>query len=180
MFDWRAFNNDAFTGFVDSSLSWLAHPEHSLLLQTILQETGNPAEALQNLFFRFYQMIFYDMLPYYTAEQSFELANAKQVFIPTRWTGLLIILSVLVVHLALMLVVVWLFAMSTAVSTLGNAWQAVTQIMSSETTPVLQAVSNNNMTDADVREWAKSTGYDERCYGLSGSVSNGESGIWRR
>ncbi|CAG7558110.1 unnamed protein product [Fusarium equiseti] len=175
-----AFNNDAFTGFVDSSLGWLAHPEHSLLLQKVLQETGNPAEALQNLFFRFYQMIFYDMLPYYTAEQLFELANAKQVFIPIRWTGLVIILSVLVVHLALMLVVVWLFAISTGISTLGNAWQAVTQIVSSETTPVLQAVSNNSMSDCDVKEWAKSTAYDERSYGLSGAVSNGESGMWRR
>jgi len=175
-----AFNNDAFRGYVDSSIAWLAHPEHSLLVQTILQETGNPAEALENLFFRFYQMIFHDMLPYYTAEQSFELANAKQVFSPTRWTSLIIVLSASVVHLALMLTVVWLFAMSTGISTLGNAWQAVTQIVSSETTPVLQAVSNNSMSDCNVKEWAKSTAYDERSYGLSGAVGNGESGVWRR
>ncbi|KAJ4112139.1 hypothetical protein NW768_011718 [Fusarium equiseti] len=175
-----AFNNDAYMGYTDSSIAWLAHPEHSLLVQTVLQETGNPAEALKNLFSRFYQMIFYDMLPYFTAEQSFELAKAREVFSPTRWTSLIIVLSVLVIHLALMLVVVWLFAMSTRVSTLGNAWQAVSQIMSSDTTPVLQAVSNNSMSDGEVKEWAKSTAYDERNYGLSGSVSNGGSGIWRR
>jgi hypothetical protein len=175
-----AFNNDAFQGDVNSSIAWLAHPEHSLLVQTILQETGDPAEALKNLFFRFYQMIFYDMLPYYTAEQSFKLANARQVYNPTRWTSLIIVLSALVVHLALMLTVVWLFARSTGISTLGNAWQAVTEIVSSETTPVLQAVSNNSMSDCDVKEWAKSTAYDERSYGLSGAVGNGESGMWRR
>ncbi|WZH42179.1 uncharacterized protein QYS62_003169 [Fusarium acuminatum] len=174
------FNNDAFTGSVDSSLVWSAHPEHSLLVQTVLQQTGNPAEALQNLFFRFYQMIFYDMLPYYTAQQRFELAKAKQVLNPTQWTGLIIILSVVAVHLALTLMVIWLFATYTGLSMLGNAWQAVSQSISPDTITVVQAVSNDGMRDKDVQKWTKSTVYNERTYGLSVSVSNGGSRMRER
>jgi len=174
------FNNDVLEGYVDARLAWPAHPEHSNLVQAILHQTSNPAEAIQGLFFRLYQMIFFDLLPLYTKDQPTVLVSAKQALIPTQCTGLIIILSVVVVHLILVLIVNIAFAMSTGLSMLGNSWQAVCQTLSPKTTFVVQAVSDKSMRDNDVHNWTKSTVYGKQTYGLSTSIDNDGSRMWKR
>ncbi|EWY86020.1 hypothetical protein FOYG_10683 [Fusarium oxysporum NRRL 32931] len=166
------FNNDALQGWFDTVANWPAHPEHSHLFQGVLQETDDPARAVQELFFRFYQMIFHDILPYFTQQQSVTTINVKQVLIPNKWTGLTIILSGVILHLALTLTTVTMFMASTKSSILGNAWHAVSQIISPETSVVVETVSSNGMRDGDVAKWAKSTSSDEYLYGLSTCADN--------
>ncbi|KAF9766030.1 hypothetical protein IL306_001600 [Fusarium sp. DS 682] len=165
-------NNDALDGWYDTIANWPAHPEHSHLFQSVLQETGDPARAVQELFFRFHQMIFYDILPYFTLQQSVTTSNVKQVYIPSRWTGLIVVLSGVILHLALMLLTAGMFIASTKSSMLGNTWHAVAQIISPETSLVVDAVSNNGMRDVDVAKWAKTTGSGEHVYGLSTGAGN--------
>ncbi|KAI7761003.1 hypothetical protein LZL87_012156 [Fusarium oxysporum] len=167
-----AFNNDALLGWFDTVASWPAHPEHSHLFQSVLQETDDPARAVQELFFRFYQMIFHDILPYFTQQQSVTTINVKQVLIPNQWTGLIVILSGVILHLALTLITIIMFMASTKSSILGNAWHAVSQIISPETSVVVETVSSNGMRDVDVAKWAKSTGSDGHVYGLSTCADN--------
>ncbi|KAF9769574.1 hypothetical protein IL306_012986 [Fusarium sp. DS 682] len=166
------FNNAALTGWFDTVANWPAHPEHSHLFQSILQQTNDPAQAVHELFFRFYQMIYHDILPYFTQHQPVTTVNAKQVLIPSQRTGLIIVLSGVMLHLALTLITVVMFIASTKCSMLGNAWHAVAQIMSPETSVVVDAVSNNGMRDVDVAKWAKTTGSDEHVYGLSTCADN--------
>ncbi|KAF4437683.1 hypothetical protein F53441_12973 [Fusarium austroafricanum] len=173
------FNNDAIMGEFDTVANWPAHPEHSHLMQTVLQKTNDPAQAVQALFFRFYQMIFHDIQPYFTQQQSIVTVNIKQVSIPDQWTGLIIVMAGVILHLALTLITFIFFMVSTKVSMLGNAWQTVSQIISPDTSVVVDAVSNNGMRDVDVAKWAKSTAYEEHIYGLSRSVDGG-SKIQRR
>jgi hypothetical protein len=163
------FNNDAISSWFDTVANWPAHPEHSHLLQTVLLKTDDPAQAVQALFFRLYQMIFYDLLPYFTQEQSAVTVNVKQVLVPSRWRGLIIIMAGVILHLFLTLATLIIFIVSTKSSMLGNAWQAVSQIISPETSVVVEAVLNNGMKDVDVAKWVKSTTHDEHVYGLSTS-----------
>ncbi|RGP69559.1 hypothetical protein FSPOR_4663 [Fusarium sporotrichioides] len=166
------FNNDAVMGYPESAMFWPAHPEHSFLVQKILKSTGDPAIAVQALFTRFSQMIFHDMLPYWTREQSIVTVNAKRVLVPSQLKGLTIVLALVISHLALTLVTVALFLTSTKLSMLGNAWQTVSQIVSPETSAVVQAVSNGGMTDEEVHKWVTTTDFDEQVYSLSTSVDN--------
>ncbi|KAH7222987.1 hypothetical protein BKA60DRAFT_538433 [Fusarium oxysporum] len=166
------FNNDALQGWFDTVANWPAHPEHSHLFQGVLQETDDPARAVQELFFHFYQMIFHDILPYFTQQQSVTTINVKQVLIPNKWTGLIVILSGVILHLALTLMTIIMFMASTKSSILGNAWHVVSQIISPETSVVVETVSSNGMRDGDVAKWAKSTGSDEHLYGLSTCADN--------
>lgn len=79
------------------------------------------------------------------------------------------------VHFVLLFLTIMLFALRTSTSLLGNAWQAVLQLVS----PPVQVMVNtgDGMTDRDVVEWAKSTGVDLGMYGLSRSASRGQRGI---
>ncbi|EYB29050.1 hypothetical protein FG05_11071 [Fusarium graminearum] len=174
------FNNDALMGYLESSLFWPAHPEHSYLVQTILKDTGDPAIAVQALFTRFAQMIFHDMLPYWTRDQSITTVNVKRVIIPSQWTGLIIVLALVVTHLALTFVTVWMFLASTKLSMLGNAWQTVSQIVSPETSVVVQAVSNGGMSDHEVHKWVPTTAFDDQIYSLSTSVDHQGLKVRRR
>ncbi|KAF4337436.1 hypothetical protein FBEOM_8684 [Fusarium beomiforme] len=166
------FNNAALVGWFDTVANWPAHPEHSHLIQSVLQETNDPAQAVQALFFRFYQMIYHDILPYFTQQQSVTTVNAKQILIPSQRTGLIIVLSGVILHLALTLITVAMFIASTKCSLLGNAWYAVAQIVSPETSVVIETVSNNGMRDVDVAKWAKATGSNEHVYGFETCVDN--------
>jgi hypothetical protein len=152
-----SFNNDALGGYLESSLFWLAHPDHSYLVQTILKRTADPAVAVQALFARFYEMLYHDMQPYWTRQQSVVKVSAKQVFIPSQWTGLIAVLALIVLHYTLMLVVIVLFLRSTKVSMLGNTWQAVSHIVSPETESIIQAATNRGMTDKEIELWATTT-----------------------
>ncbi|WZH49549.1 uncharacterized protein QYS62_010750 [Fusarium acuminatum] len=173
------FNNDAITSWFGTIANWPAHPEHSHLLQTVLQKTDDPAQAVQALFFRLYQMIFYDLLPYFTQEQSAVTVHVKHVLVPSRWRGLVIVMAGVILHFCLTSTTLLIFAVSTKSSMLGNAWQAVSQIISPETRVVVEAVSNNDLKDVDVAKWVKSTTHDEHVYGLSTSFDNGGSRIRR-
>jgi hypothetical protein len=171
------FNNDAISNWFDTVMNWPAHPEHSHLLQTVLLKTDDPAQAVQALFFRLYQMIFYDLLPYFTREQSVVTVNVKKVVVPIRWRGLIIIVASAILHLFLMFATLIIFIISTKSSMLGNVWQAVSQIISPETSALVEVVSSNGMKDVDIAKWVKSTTHDEHVYGLSTSFDTGDSKI---
>ncbi|KAM0492351.1 hypothetical protein ACHAP8_010038 [Fusarium lateritium] len=175
-----AFNNDALMGYLASWLLWPANSEHSFLVQKILHDTGDPAIAVQALFSRFSQMIFHDMLPYWTRDQSIITVNVKRVLIPSQWTGLIIVLALIISHMVLMLVTVGWFLASTKLSILGNTWQAVSQIVSPETGAVLQTVSNSGMTDDEVQKWITTTAFDDHIHSLSTSVDNGGLNVRKR
>jgi hypothetical protein len=166
-FGGRIMTNDILT-----QITWPAHPEHSAVFQNILHETGDPATALQALVFRFYQMIYYDWLPNYDPTHSVTTINAKDVLIPEKWTGFLVVLAIIIVHFVVVAASMFLFAERTDSSLLGNAWQAVSQMVSPETQDIIRAAGNEGMKDKEVAKLAKSAGRENEAYALASGVSS--------
>ncbi|KAF4965628.1 hypothetical protein FSARC_6615 [Fusarium sarcochroum] len=144
---------------------WYAHVAHAFLLQDILQATQDPAMAIQALVFRFCQMILYDSLDKFDLTRPVETINSIEVLIPVQWTGLAIVLGLVFVHLVLVSGTMILYLLRTQASELGNAWQAVAQVVSPHTSELIEEASD--MRDKDVEEWAKSSGLSTEVYTAS-------------
>ncbi|KAM0347324.1 hypothetical protein ACHAPU_004843 [Fusarium lateritium] len=170
-----SFGGRIMTDDILTQITWPAHPEHSAVFQNILHETRDPARALQALVFRFYQMIYYDWLPNYDATHSVTTINAKDVLIPEKWTGFLIVLAIIIVHFVVVALAMFLFAERTDSSLLGNAWQAVSQMVSPETQDIIRATGNEGMKDKEVVKLARSTGRENEVYALASSVDSGRT-----
>lgn len=157
---------------------WRAHRAHSSLFQRIIQEEGDPAAAIQAFATRIYQMIYYDWLQDYDFEYPATTIHSTERLIPGRWTGLVIVLILIGVHLGLVFTTVTFFVLKTKASALGNSWQAVAQIAH-----VANAVeSADRMLDKEVEKKAKTRGLDVELYYVSESTEGNriESGLRNR
>ncbi|RMJ18958.1 hypothetical protein CDV36_001350 [Fusarium kuroshium] len=138
---------------------WSAHATHAAVFQEIIQETQEPALAVQALMTRLYQMAYYDWLQSYDIEYAVGTIHAINALIPARWNGLGIVLGLVCLHLVLLLVTILLFATRTKSSMLGNAWQAVSQMVSPQTREIVE--SADRMRDEEVNQWIRATGRAE-------------------
>ncbi|KAF5530849.1 hypothetical protein FNAPI_13472 [Fusarium napiforme] len=157
---------------------WAAHAVHVSLVQDILRATGDPALAIQALAFRFHCMIFYDRMPEFDLHKPATTINSVEMLIPVRWRGLAVVLSLVLVHLLLLGSTMVLFQLKTRASDLGNAWQAIAQVVSAETRAVVGEASV--VRDKEVEAWAKSSGVSRRSYAVSMSDARCRTEIMER
>ncbi|KAK8127279.1 hypothetical protein PG984_008387 [Apiospora sp. TS-2023a] len=127
-----------------------AHPIHGAIFRDTLDATANPALAVQTLLTTLHLMQYYDSSYKVDLSASVSYVLSEAVLIPVRWSGLIAVLCMLVVHLAVVAVMLVLFLSRTQASMLGNAWQAVAQTISEETLPVLARA--DQMTDKELRK----------------------------
>ncbi|CCT74935.1 uncharacterized protein FFUJ_11009 [Fusarium fujikuroi IMI 58289] len=144
---------------------WAAHAVHVSLIQDILRVTGDPALAIQALAFRFHSMIFYDSITEFDLYKPVTTISSVEMLISVRWTGLAVVLSLILVHLLLLCSTMVLFQLKTRASGLGNAWQAIAQVVSTETRAVMEEASA--VRDKEVEAWARSSGVSRRSYAVS-------------
>jgi hypothetical protein len=144
------------------SEDWSVHAVHAAVFQGIIQETHDPALAVQVLMTRLYQMAYYDLLSYFNIEHSVTTIHATSALVPARWTGLSIVLGLVFMHFALLLATTLLFATQTKSSMLGNAWQAVAQMVSPQTREIVE--SADRMRDEEVDQGIRATGRAEVCH----------------
>ncbi|RGP81452.1 hypothetical protein FLONG3_597 [Fusarium longipes] len=175
-----SFAGRVMTNSILAQFIWPTHPEHAAVVQNIIQQTGDPAQAVQALVFRFYQMLYYDWLPNYNPTRQVTTINAKSVLIPEQWTGLIVVLIIIVVHFVVTAATMYLFARRTTSSLLGNAWQAVSQMMSPETQDVIRAAGGEGMKDKEVAQLVKVAGRDDEAYIVSSGVDNGRTELRAR
>jgi hypothetical protein len=107
-------------------------------------------------------MAYYDLLPYFNIEHSVTTIHATSALVPARWTGLGIVLGLVFMHFALLLATTLLFATQTKSSMLGNAWQAVAQMVSPQTREIVE--SADRMRDEEVDQGIRATGRAEVCH----------------
>ncbi|KAF4996141.1 hypothetical protein FDECE_12565 [Fusarium decemcellulare] len=150
---------------------WSAHSTHTSLFQSIIQQTEDPALAVQALITRLYQMSYYDWLPDYDQRYPVETVHTTERLIPARWVGLGIVLGLVGLHFALVIITIAVFATLTETSTLGNTWQTVAQIISPQTREIIE--SADDMTDKGVEMWVKEMGRDGEVCGVSRSPESG-------
>ena len=135
----------------------IAHGAHFALFQETLRETSSPARAMQALFTRVTQMVFYDSL-----QRSAPRGRASAVFstpalLPIRRLGLFGSAAIVGAHLCALLAVATLFLLCTDKSDLGQLWQALAHVVTDETLPVLRrAAADGGLRDRDVRELVRS------------------------
>ncbi|KAM0541717.1 hypothetical protein ACHAPJ_013122 [Fusarium lateritium] len=158
---------------ITTNVIWTTHPEHAAMFQRILHETGSPALALQAIMFRVYQMLYFDWLPVFESTHEVTTINAQNVVVPQQWAGFIVVISILTTHFILTTLTLVLFAKRTESSLLGNAWQAVSQLVSPETQDIIRAAGSEGMKDRQVEALARSAGRDKEAYALASGVDSG-------
>ncbi|KAF5636225.1 uncharacterized protein FTJAE_6173 [Fusarium tjaetaba] len=149
---------------------WSANQAHISLFQSIIQKTEDPAVAVQGLMTRLYQMVYYNWLEEYDLKYPVSTTHTEDRLIPTRWTGLIIVLVLVAVHLGLVFTTIILFVLKTKASALGNTWHTLAQ-----TAQMADGVDGvAMMLDDEVEKWAKVTGRDTDICGLKRSGQDGK------
>ena len=109
------------------------HRTHADLMTKFLRKTHNPALALQAHWTVLLQMAYYDFSGEYDVHAPAVYGVSVPVIIPFRWTSFAVVMGLLALHSALVIFAVVLFITRTEMSLLGNSWQAVSQVWSTDT-----------------------------------------------
>tara|TARA_R110002003_G_scaffold267_2_gene17895 strand:+ start:2561 stop:4783 length:2223 start_codon:yes stop_codon:yes gene_type:complete len=141
--------NDTFLLIPDES-AFTIHRSLLWIVLDILSNTRNPALALQSLAHCVMSTAYYDFY------NSFDLDAEDPVYtevetryVPVQPKHIYVVLALLGLHAVLILIALVLFLIRTEMSLLGNSWQAVAQVMSSDTA---EAMHHGTMaTDHEVR-----------------------------
>lgn len=135
------------------------HRSHAALMQQILTHSANPALAMQALWTILLEISYYDLLPLNNVKSNATYGLSQQVLIPVRWTCFAAVMAILGLHFILVSTALALFLTRTEMSLLGNAWQAVSQVMSEDTA---DAVHHGAMaTDGEVKDSFKQSGVSD-------------------
>lgn len=149
------------------------HRSHVALVQHILSKTNNPALALQALWTILLELAYYDVLPLYNIKSPATYGLAREVLIPVQWNCFAAVMGILGLHLVLLSVALVLFVTRSEMSLLGNAWQAVSQVLSTDTA---DAVHHGAMaTDDEVKDTFKGSGVAEGRILIAKSETSGRT-----
>lgn len=125
------------------------HRTHIAIFQDVLRSTYNPALALQTLFTILAQSAYYDFLPQLDVAAPAQYTVSMEANIPHQWTGFSIVVAILGIHVLVVSITTALFLAGTKTSMLGNAWQAVAQVVELVDRDVLE--NTREMRDKDVQ-----------------------------
>ncbi|KAL4783147.1 hypothetical protein BJX76DRAFT_368601 [Aspergillus varians] len=130
-----------------------ADRSHVGLFQDTLQDTDSPALALQTLITRGTQKVYYENLARADPTEPALTAFSSTALIPVRWAGFIAGVSLITTHFVILVLITALFVMYTENSFLGNYWQAIAQLLSKDTLPILDQVST--LSDKEVKHLGK-------------------------
>lgn len=135
-----------------------AYISHIHPFQDTLHDTKSPALALQVLLARITQMVYYGDFLRLENKSAASVSFSSTALIPMKWTGLIAATALVVMHLALVVIVTIFYLKCTNESLLGSSWQAISQVISDDTLPILEHA--DRMNDEDIRHWAKGQSID--------------------
>jgi hypothetical protein len=126
------------------------HWGHAAIFYDALVATGSPARALQAHLTCAIQMNYADLMTRFNARSEATFVHSIEVQIPSRWIGLLVVAAILLVHMILLFWTTAWFLRSNDLTMLGNSWQAVAQVVSYTTNPILW--DSTGKTDKNVNK----------------------------
>ncbi|PHH89416.1 hypothetical protein CDD83_6111 [Cordyceps sp. RAO-2017] len=141
-----------------------AYQTYSSLFQDTLRDTGNPALALQAIIAAVCQTAYYEKLAIEDRRAPASTSFSSSTLIPLRWTGFIVATAIVATHLVIFLTVTVLFLRLTSSSLLNNCWQAVSQVVTEDTLPILSRA--DSMKDKDIEQWAKSKSLHRKRFGV--------------
>lgn len=148
-----------------------AHISHIHPFQDTLHDTKSPALALQVLLARITQMVYYEDFLRLDNKSAALVSFSSTALIPTKWTGFIAATALIVIHLTLVVIITIFYLKYTNESLLGNSWQAISQVISDETLPILEHA--DRMNDEDINRWAKDQSLDPRIHSVIRCRSTG-------
>ncbi|KAH7066879.1 hypothetical protein BKA63DRAFT_129515 [Paraphoma chrysanthemicola] len=159
----------------DGGTTISVHPFISSLFQDIVRSTRHPAIGLQAIYNTIAQSAYYEELPAFTASTQSHLVLSKTVEVPRQWTGFIIVVSILATHIALVAVMVWLFATGTSTSLIGEMWHSMGQVMNDVPEHLVQ--ESLGKTDKQIRSACRASGLNESVVARSGSMNLSERAL---
>jgi hypothetical protein len=142
----------------------MANRQHAALLNDILQDTLDPALALQSHFTVLFRMTYYDHLVQFDLSGPVSLVRSADVLRPTSKVFFIIVLLVSTVYLVTVVVINLLFCVRCKHIQLGNAWSVLAHLQGSGTRTWLRRA--NGQKDATVKELMAEAGEGDVLVGV--------------
>ena len=139
-------------------------PSMTALFQQLLQNQGSIAFALQSILTIFTGMTYYDQLQQFNSPNKIDTTPFILVNRPHSIRGLVAVTAVLAAHLLLMGAILYLFLSQAVMSTIGNSWQTLAQIMRGDALELVKVA--DLATDKAVEEKVKQERWQRRLVGL--------------
>ncbi|KAK8035723.1 hypothetical protein PG991_001796 [Apiospora marii] len=113
------------------------HKLHKALFVDIMNDTGNPALALQAFSTTLNQMKYYESSYRWTDNNSITYITSESMSIPVGRAGFMSVIAIVAVHLGILAVTSVLFIQRTKATLIGDPWQSIAQVVSDDTLPIL-------------------------------------------
>lgn len=139
-------------------------PSVTGLFQQILENGGDVAFALQSILTVFTGMTYYDQLQQFNSPHDIETTPFIIVSRPHSTWGITAVTIVLLLHLMLMSMILYLFLSKAVLSTIGNSWQALAQLVRGDALGL--ATMSALVTDRALKKKAKQEKWKHRLVGL--------------
>jgi hypothetical protein len=101
----------------------------SFFRQAMNISNNSPASSLSALLTLLSSMSYYDQLPVFQKAGIAKVVTLTPVSHPQSWSGLIIVITLLVAHLGTCIYILYLFQTQTKVTKLGDAWSSVGQLV---------------------------------------------------
>ncbi|KAH8660109.1 hypothetical protein BX600DRAFT_551602 [Xylariales sp. PMI_506] len=165
-------NNYQTDGFV--------HPAHILILGAALNATNNLAASLDTLWAIYAQTLYYENFGF--LDDSVGIGSTMlwytTVTAPVRWTGFTVVAALLLVTIAIMVLLLGMFAWQTEGSFRRQAWHAVAQLFGEDTEEVMAAATR--MTDHQVAAMMRERGVENILMTTGRNVVTGRTEVVNR
>lgn len=153
-----------------SKQDWEAIPRLSpdpsviALFQQILKDQGGIAFAIQSILTIFTSMSYYDQLQQFNNADKITTTSFVVVSKPASLRGIIAVTIVASVHMVLIAYVIYHFLFNSSISTIGNAWQTVAQVVQGEAKQLVDGA--RLATDDKVEDMVRNRRWKRRFVGL--------------
>lgn len=144
-------------------------PSMTALFQQILRDQRGIASAIQSLLTVFTGMSYYDQLEQFNNANNITTSSFIVVSKPASKRGIIAVTIVASVHLLLIAYIIYQFLFGSSVSTIGNAWQAVAQVVQGDAKAIVDGA--RLATDNSVEKTVETQQWERRFVGLKLSAN---------
>ncbi|KAI0552901.1 hypothetical protein F4679DRAFT_532818 [Xylaria curta] len=145
-------NQSLLTCSMCSLTGWSPPADAAALFELIINDTGQAAQALEAFLYMFWERWYYLILPIFDVRGYIDVISSTQSVIPVYWGGLVAILSIVSIDIICVLVLTFLYLLNVRYTRQGDYWNAVSQLLSEPTRPVLE--HHGDLGDHEVSQLA--------------------------
>ncbi|KAI8959798.1 hypothetical protein F5Y11DRAFT_367803 [Daldinia sp. FL1419] len=154
------------------------HPIYTNILRKSLQMTGRPAVAAQVFITMVSLSAYYDFLPTFDISANASMSTWVKVSMPVRWTGFIVVTTVIAMHTVLVAGILVAFVRYTKYSKLTDPWSIFVHASSGELAGIIE--DTKQLDAKDRAEIIKEQEMENGLVGLGLDDSNKIVGVRRR